>query len=74
MHAAGRAAARRQMLIAPHWMAALHLRRGWSWNAGHGLRLRAVLLQPRDLFRGPVANVGHLDPCVVLRRDLADGA
>src|SRR5262249_11865774 len=55
----------------PRWIAALkvRLRRGWSWNSGRVLRLGEVLLQPRDLFRGPVANIGHLDPRVdVVRR------
>jgi len=42
---------------------------GWRWTSSRGLRLGEVLLQPRDSFRHPVANIRHLDPCVdVVRR------
>ncbi len=36
--------------------------------------LRQVLLQPRDLFRRPVANIRHLNPCVDIMRRGVDMA
>src|SRR5262245_24247755 len=38
-------------------------------NSARGLWLGEALLQPRNLFRGPVANIGYLDPRVdIVRR------
>jgi hypothetical protein len=36
----------------------------YTWKNGRLLSLGDMLLQPRDLCWGPIANIRHLDPCV----------